>query len=123
MTVPIVIQLPPDLFVTLEKFHAEQRLPDGSETISLRTLEKMAQRRQFPGVFYKPPQCRGWWVNKLALAQLGLEFKDAAGTEEPPTAPAPPSKEGRRGRAKGGKSVASKKAEERMPAPLRLSEG
>jgi len=52
-----------DFVVTLEKFHDGQRLADGSETVSLRTLEDQAAKGLLPGA---KKIGNKWWVNLLA---------------------------------------------------------
>ncbi|MGV3619083.1 MAG: hypothetical protein ACO1SV_27470 [Fimbriimonas sp.] len=112
------LQLPEELFVTLVKFHDEQRLPDGTETVALRTLEAQACGGDLPGAVKIGGK---WYVNKLALLQLGLESVKHVGEGEviPEAPPAPEeSSRGGRGRARG-KQVAREEAEEGAPPPLR----
>jgi hypothetical protein len=52
-----------DFVVTLEKFHDAQRLADGTETVSLRTLEDQAAKGQLPGARKIGNK---WWINLLA---------------------------------------------------------
>jgi hypothetical protein len=104
-----------DFIITLEKFHAQQKLPDGTETISLRTLEDHAASGRLPGA---KKVGRFWFVNLLEWSIHASEETLAQETD-----PAPPSQGlGGSGEAKHTRrpKVSRTKEKEGLPDKLRF---
>jgi hypothetical protein len=76
------LQLPKEFIVTLKKFHEEQKLLNGEQTVSLRTLQEQAEAGELPGAYKVGSR---WWMNKLAAAVNGLQSNHEEESTKPQT--------------------------------------